>query len=251
MTTTTTRSQAWDKVYSDRRRAEEYAFLLRLAGGKWYLDMHAAAMQALSFLSESPETLLELGAGTGRLSSRILHRYPKARLHALDGSEAMLAKARQNLRSLAARVTFVQKDFGRRHWSSGLPKVDAVISTAAIHHLTGAGKRRLFREAFDLLRPGGMLVVGDPVWPADSSLKKRDDLMWATYIHGRYRQLTGKDKPVAEILSWINETRDAEGDQPSSLEDQLGWMREAGFVHVDCFWKTFGFAVYGGMKPRE
>lgn len=247
--TTKTRVQAWSKVYSDRKRADEYAFLLRLAGGKWYLDMHAAAVHALSLLPTSPRSMLELGAGTGRLSSRLLHRFSKMRLHALDGSQAMLGKARQNLRGFEKRVEFVHSDFGRRHWSSGFPKFDAVISTAAIHHLTGAGKRRLFQEVFDHLNPGGMFIVGDPVWPSVSALKRRDDLMWATYIQGRYRQLKGEDKPVGEILDWINATRDAEGDQPSSLEEQLQWMRDAEFKHVDCHWKSYGFAVFGGTRP--
>ncbi|MBI3288316.1 MAG: class I SAM-dependent methyltransferase [Elusimicrobia bacterium] len=245
------RRQAWEKVYAGKKRADEYQALLRLSGGKWYLDMLGAATQALSFLEAPPKSMLELGVGTGRLASRLLRHYPRARLYALDGSEAMLQKARRNLSTVGGgRVEFIRRDFGRRHWSRGLPKIGAVISTIAIHHLTDAGKRRLFREVWAQLEPGGIFIHGDPVWPRSRSLKDRDDRMWATYIQGRLKRLKGEDKPVGAIVDWIDETRDAEGDKPASLESQLDWLREAGFEHVDCYWKNFGFAVFGGVKPR-
>jgi len=37
-------------------------------------------------------------------------------------------------------------------------------------------------------------------------------------------------------------------DKPSSLSDQLQWLREIGFQDVDCYYKYFNFAVYSGRK---
>ena len=31
-------------------------------------------------------------------------------------------------------------------------------------------------------------------------------------------------------------------------EDQCRWLREIGFQHVDCFWKYFELAIFGGMR---
>lgn len=36
----------------------------------------------------------------------------------------------------------------------------------------------------------------------------------------------------------------------SALEDQLKWLRGAGFKNVNCFWKSDRRAVFGGFKPR-
>ena len=33
------------------------------------------------------------------------------------------------------------------------------------------------------------------------------------------------------------------------LDEELTWLREAGFVDVDCFWKFTTIVVYGGFKP--
>jgi hypothetical protein len=40
-------------------------------------------------------------------------------------------------------------------------------------------------------------------------------------------------------------------DQPARLDEQLLWLRRAGFDHVDCFWKWFELAVFAGTKPDE
>ncbi len=240
---------AWKRVYETRKRAEEYPLLMKLAGGKWHSDMLSATVQSLSLLEREPATVLELGVGTGKLASRLLRRLPRTRLVALDGSAAMLGKARQNLRRFGRRVSFHRKDFGLPRWNSDLPAADAVVSTIAIHHLTDAGKRRLYWEVFRRLKPGGLFINGDAVWPEDRRLKERDDRMWAVYIRGRLKAATGEDKPVPEIVSWIERTRRAEGDRPASLEIQLFWLRQAGFLNVDCWWKNFGFAVFGGVKP--
>lgn len=240
---------AWKRVYSTRKRAEEYALLMKLAGGKWHSDMLGAAVQSLAFLEREPEMVLELGVGTGKLAARLLGRHRRTRLLALDGSEAMLSQARRNLRRFGRRASFHRRDFGRPGWGAEFPAPDAVVSTIAIHHLTDAGKRRVYWEVFRRLKPGGIFVHGDAVWPQDRRLKERDDRMWAAYIRGRLKDATGNDKPVEEVLAWIDETRKAEGDRPASLENQLFWLREAGFSGVDCWWKNFGFAVFGGIKP--
>lgn len=40
-------------------------------------------------------------------------------------------------------------------------------------------------------------------------------------------------------------------DQPARLEDQLMWLREAGFDDVDCFWKWMELSLAGGRRPRR
>jgi tRNA (cmo5U34)-methyltransferase len=37
-------------------------------------------------------------------------------------------------------------------------------------------------------------------------------------------------------------------DKTSTLEDQMAWLRAAGFTDVDCWYKQYRFAVYSGRK---
>ena len=33
------------------------------------------------------------------------------------------------------------------------------------------------------------------------------------------------------------------------METQVGWLREIGFEHADCYMKWLELAVFGGVKP--
>lgn len=57
-------------------------------------------------------SVLEIGCGTGRNLIAVAHRYPTARLHGLDISEAMLTTARANVvrAGLNERITLKQAD---------------------------------------------------------------------------------------------------------------------------------------------
>jgi tRNA (cmo5U34)-methyltransferase len=40
-----------------------------------------------------------------------------------------------------------------------------------------------------------------------------------------------------------------EHDRPDTVRDQLDWLRAAGFVDVSCWYRSFRFAVFGGVVP--
>jgi tRNA (cmo5U34)-methyltransferase len=105
-------------------------------------------------------TILELGVGTGETARRLLARHPAARLVGIDASEAMLAEARRRLPEAELSVSRLEEP---------LPPgpFDLVVSTLAVHHLDGAGKRDLFARVREALRPGGRFILADLVVPDD------------------------------------------------------------------------------------
>jgi tRNA (cmo5U34)-methyltransferase len=241
-------SRTWLSAYS-KKRADEYAALMRISSGGIHADMLDAVVQAVPFSKKDPFSVIELGMGTGKLTRHLLNYYPRASICGLDGSPYMLKKAQEFLKSRSKKIRYFLRDFGGKNWKTGLNPVDLIISTAAIHHLTTEGKKRLFKQIYQQLKPGGSFIYGDPIWPDHPHLKKRNDLIWAKTIQNRLKKVPKEKKEIPVLLRWINETRKAEGDKPTSLEKQAAWLRSAGFTSVDCFWKYFGFAVLGGTKP--
>ena len=39
-----------------------------------------------------------------------------------------------------------------------------------------------------------------------------------------------------------------EEDHPMSVEDQLEWLKNAGFSHTACHWRHWNFAIISGRK---
>jgi trans-aconitate 2-methyltransferase len=98
------------------------------------------------------ETVLDAGAGTGRVSEMVLERLPHGHLIAVDGSPSMAARARERLP--ADRVSVICADLLELE----LPEpVDAVISTATFHWVHDHDT--LFARMRAVLRIGGQFVA--------------------------------------------------------------------------------------------
>ena len=185
---------------------------------KTYLDNMLAEVPAYPEFQEQTaaategmiaDEILELGIGTGETASRILAGRPDARLTAVDSSAEMLERAGQRL---------PDAELVRARLEDPLPRgpFDLVVSALAVHHLDAAGKRDLFRRVFHVLRPGGLFVLADVIVP-----ERDEDVV--TPIDGVY-------------------------DVPDRLDDQLGWLREAGF-EASPFWVYRDLAVVRAIRP--
>jgi ubiquinone/menaquinone biosynthesis C-methylase UbiE len=108
----------------------------------------------------SPESILDIGCGTGRLLRRLGARWPGAQLVGVDLAEGMVAQARAQTPGAAIEV-------GR---AEALPlpdaSVDLVTSTVSFHHWTD--QARGIREAARVLRPGGLFALADMSLPVHS-----------------------------------------------------------------------------------
>jgi tRNA (cmo5U34)-methyltransferase len=241
------RRDLWKVAYS-ARRAESYDRLIREGVGPIYQTTLSAVEDVLRLLApRKPLRILDLGTGTGNLLGKLMTGGVAASAVGVDGSVHMLEIARRRFRDAPA-ASFLERDFGSRGWMKGLGTFDAVVSTGAIHHLDGKGKRNLFRELRSLLRAGGAFVCGDPLKGASPRLDRMYEDAWVDLIRRNTARLSGRSLSRGVIRSRHRAIQKREGDDPSRLDDQLGWLKHAGFRDVDCYWKHFGFAVFGGRK---
>ena len=125
----------------------------------------------------APSRVVDLGCGPGNVTAILEHRFPDADIVGVDGSAAMLAKAR----TAAAKCTFEQADFFQwqpRH------KLDLIYSNAALQWVDRHST--LFPRLLSFLAPGGVLAVQMPN-------------MLATPLHQVSRQLTASDEWSQEL----------------------------------------------------
>jgi len=184
--------------------------------------------------AEAGPEVLDLGAGTGLLSDAVAAARPDAQLTLLDGSAAMLEQAKARFANRSVRM--IESEF-----TEPLPPgpFDAVVSALAIHHLSDHDKRDLFRRILGVLRPGGVFVNAEQVLGPTTALDAR-----YMALHEQEARSLGTDE-----AEWQAAMVRMEPDQCATVEDQLAWLREAGFEHVDCWYKSGRFAVLAAHRP--
>lgn len=191
-------------------------------------DFYGAGLELLAELP-GPLDVLDLGAGTGLFAGIVKARFPDARIHLSDASDGMLALARERLAAVPD-IGFSVGDMGET-----LPQGpwDAVVSALAIHHLPHEAKRGLFARIRAVMKPGGWFVNAEQVLGPDAETEVRHVRLW----HHAIREA---GVPEDEIAAAADRMRH---DICAPVEDQLRWLREAGFSQVDAPFRHWRFAV--------
>lgn len=210
---------------------------------------------------ESAIRVLDVGAGYGALSTQIVARFPRAELVCQDFSEPMFEHARQRLAALSQRVTFVKSDLSKPGWTSVLDgPFDAVVSAIAIHNVRYLDRiRAIYREIYDLVAAGGCFLNAELIFPPGPATAEAYERLegletWIQSIDdGSGSTATGSATAVADTPTHYGHAHHGSGSsgravERASLEQQLCWLREAGFQEVDCFWKEMRHAIIGGFR---
>lgn len=192
--------------------------------------------------------VLDLGAGDALAVAALIERHPVERAVLVDFSEPMLAEARARLGGVDARVDFVRGDLRNSEWrpsAEAASPFELIISRFAIHHIPDRRKRSLNAEIFELLRPDGLFIHIEHV----SSLSPvYERAFYRSLAEGIHRVESGK-RSVDEIIAMYSHTDERAANILAPVEVQLKWLRDVGFLDVDCLFKAFELAVFAGRKP--
>jgi tRNA (cmo5U34)-methyltransferase len=110
---------------------------------------------------------------------------------------------------------------------------DAVVSALAIHHLADADKRSLFARVHATLRPGGVFINAEQVIGPTPAF---------TELYGAYHERAARALGATDT-EWSDAQERMRHDRCATVEDQLAWLRAAGFADVDCVYRHHLFAV--------
>lgn len=176
----------------------------------------------LEFIPAGVRRILDLGTGDGRLLAIVKLAHPEASAVAMDFSPTMLDAVRQRFHGDSS-VAIVEHNLERPLPPSG--KFDATVSSFAIHHLIHERKRSLYAEIHELLTPGGIFCNLEHVASPTPAL------------HEEFLRRIG----------YSLETEDP-SNKLLDVETQLAWLRDTGFVDVDCQWKWRELALLTGRR---
>jgi tRNA (cmo5U34)-methyltransferase len=223
------------RPHEDWANEEYVAFWLEREGARADQRQRQFAMVRSLIPKEHDQEFryVNLGAGPGNLDEVLLAQFHGAQATLVDGSLQMLAEARKRLERFENRVEFVQANLASPEWTGAVKgPFDVAVSTIALHNLRDPNRlRQLYTETYGLLGHGGIFLNYDYVRIARPELLPL--ARWAT---------KDPDSGFSGSHGGSN--------LPGTVEEQLGWLREAGFACAECFWKEFQSALMAGIRDH-
>lgn len=116
-----------------------------------------------------PFAFLDLGCGDAATIAPVLAQMNVSRYKGVDLSEAALAHAADNLKSLSCKVDLVHQDI-LAALAADTTSYDVIYSSFALHHLAIDEKARFFERVAQRLVPQGVFILIDVVREAEESL---------------------------------------------------------------------------------
>ena len=196
-------------------------------------DFYRVSVSVASVNKENPD-ILDIGAGTGLLSAFLMEKYPEASFTLIDISEKMLDIAKDRFRG-NSNVKYIVADYSKYHF---VEKYDMVVSALSIHHLEDEEKKEIYKKCYSLLKQNGILINADLVYGETSFIENLNKNIWRQYIED-------SGLPEEEIQAGYERIK---LDKEATLDQQMNWLKEAGFCDISCIYKFYHFAVTFGRK---
>lgn len=196
-------------------------------------------------------SFLDLGCGDGVLGRTLYTNWPESKGVFMDYSEPMIKAAKAKCQAYEEQSVFAVQDFKEPNWSNSISAklpLDVVISGFSIHHQDDENKKRIYVEIFDrVLKPGGIFLNLEQVKSATQEI----ETIFNEFFMDRMRKFQREENTHISIDSIEEEFyKDKKVNILAPVEQQCDWMRQIGFINVDCFFKAFELSIFGGVKPK-
>ncbi|HWU03089.1 MAG TPA: methyltransferase domain-containing protein [Novosphingobium sp.] len=169
--------------------------------------------------------VVDFGCGIGRLSVALAQKFPQAEVWGIDVGGPLVRYAHKRARELGVPVHFAQRLAEDSKFESG--SVDLVTAYILFHEVSPEAAVDICKEAFRILRPGGVFDVTD-------------------FHTGAAR---GRD-PYRRYMGWIDHVYNAERwSHDFVYSDFLETLRSVGFEAEKGANRFWGIGAYIARKP--
>jgi tRNA (cmo5U34)-methyltransferase len=181
---------------------------------------------------------LDTGCGPGALVAEARRFAPDVAFFLADPSEAMLALARAKNPEIPAENFLAAP-------SHGLPALAPfdVITAVQSHHyyVDPSGRERALLRCFELLRPGGALLVFENVRAETDLGHALQRRRWAAFQHSQ-----GRDQATVDL----HLAREGTKFFPLRESEHLTLLQRVGFTTVETIWRAHSQAGFLAIAPR-
>jgi ubiquinone/menaquinone biosynthesis C-methylase UbiE len=196
-------------------------------------------------------TFLDMGCGDGILGRQLLQEWPESKGIFMDFSQPMISSAEEKCQPYKNRCAIVHQDYSEDNWMESIKDktpVDVVISGYSIHHHEDERKYSIYKDVFNMLKPGGVFLNLEHVASPNPKIEKLFD---ETFIDGlyAYHVRSGGKETRQDIADKFYNREDKVLNKLTLVEKQVDWLDDIGYINTDCFFKLYELALFGGQKP--
>lgn len=197
-------------------------------------DYYISSTKFIAGIIQQPNRVLDLGAGTGLLTSFWYREFPNANYVLDDISVEMLNMAKERF------FNAINVDYVTDNYNETLPNgnFDAIISALSIHHLDDTEKQTLFNRVFEKLPNGGVFVNYDMFNAETREMTAHYNSYWENSV-------LNSELPVVDIEHW---QRGRSIDKECSINEEIAKLNSAGFKNVNCIYSNLKFGVILAIK---
>lgn len=205
-----------------------------------YADMRELVKRIGKRFVKRKTTIVDMGCSTGEAVQPFISAFGCQNQYKLyDVSEPMLEACREKFKGWINEGFLTVESFDIRNGLPPMLVTSLVLSVLTLQFTPIEYRQKIIQSVYDSLEPGGALILVEKVLGNDFTL---DSMMVDEYYRIKeenaytQEQISAKRKSLEGVLVQIT----------AHWNEQM--LRDAGFRHIDCFWRYLNFAGWVAIK---
>ena len=205
-----------------------------------YTDMRELVKRIGKRFVKRKTTIVDMGCSTGEAVQPFISAFGCQNQYKLyDVSEPMLEACREKFKGWINEGFLTVESFDIRNGLPPMLVTSLVLSVLTLQFTPIEYRQKIIQSVYDSLEPGGALILVEKVLGNDFTL---DSMMVDEYYRIKaenaytQEQISAKRKSLEGVLVPIT----------AHWNEQM--LRDAGFRHIDCFWRYLNFAGWVAIK---
>ncbi|MBK9989640.1 MAG: methyltransferase domain-containing protein [Verrucomicrobia bacterium] len=208
----------------------------------FYDAIQAETLDLVRSIAGEPLLWVDTGSGTGALIERALPAFPRTQFVLADPSEAMLTQARARFAGQPSSKITILPPTPSEGLPALMPRIQAQVVTAMLchHYHDPVGRLAAVRGCFEILAPGGVLIVFENI-DCDSVRGREIGLhRWREFQLRQGRTLADVETHLARFGTEL---------KPIRIAEHLALFQSVGFTTAELFWRAHMQAGFYALKP--
>jgi tRNA (cmo5U34)-methyltransferase len=237
-----------DQVFAEKRPPGDFSFNPQVAqvfddmvsrSVPFYGEMQRMTAEIAGQFAHEGTKLYDLGCATGTtfaILDPILP--PGVGFVGIDNSQSMLDQAHAKLEDLRSRRT-LELVCADLHDGLAIDNASVVVMTLTLQFVRPLYRERIIKQIFDGMAPKGALIIFEKLVLSDSMLNR----MYIEFYYEMKRRNGYSEVEIAKKREALENVL-----VPYRVEENMALLREAGFTHVEEFFRWYNFCGLIAVK---